>query len=127
MKKQILRTDRAPASALYSQGVKIGSSIYVAGMAGMDPATQQMTGSTIQEQTRQAIRNCEAILEVGGGTLHDVVSVTVLLANPADWNGMNEAYAKAFPSEPPVRAVTRLGPELPNVLVSIAMIAQIEG
>lgn len=124
--KQIIRTERAPASALFSQGVKIGSTIYVAGMAGLDPTTKQMAGSTIQEQTLQALRNCEAVLEAGGGTLQDVVSVTVLLANPADWNGMNEAYAKVFATDPPVRSVTRLGPELPNVLVSIALIAHVE-
>lgn len=127
MTKQIIRTDRAPASALYSQGVKIGSTIYVAGMAGLDPATKQMAGSTIQDQTRQAVRNCQAVLEAGGAALQDVVSVTVLLANPADWDGMNEVYAKAFPTDPPARAVTRLGPELPNVLVSITMIAHVEG
>jgi 2-iminobutanoate/2-iminopropanoate deaminase len=127
MKKQIIRTDRAPASALYSQGVKIGSTIYVAGMAGLDPATKQMAGSTIQEQTRQAMHNCQAVIEAGGGNLQDVVSVTVLLANPADWDGMNEVYAKVFPTEPPARAVTRLGPELPNVLVSITMIAHVDG
>jgi 2-iminobutanoate/2-iminopropanoate deaminase len=127
MKKQIIKTDQAPSSPLYSQGVKIGSTIYVSGMAGMDPATKQMAGSTIQDQTRQAIRNCQAVLEAGGASLQDVVSVTVLLANPADWNGLNEAYAKAFPSDPPTRAVTRLGPELPGVLVSVTMIAQIAG
>ena len=127
MKKQIIKTDRAPSSPLYSQGVKIGSTIYVSGMAGMDPATKQMAGPTVQDQTRQAIRNCQAVLEAGGASLQDVVSVTVLLANPADWTGLNEAYAKAFPSDPPTRAVTRLGPELPGVLVSVTMIAQLEG
>jgi 2-iminobutanoate/2-iminopropanoate deaminase len=127
MKKQIIKTDRAPSSPLYSQGVKAGSTVYVSGMAGMDPATKQMAGPTVQDQTRQAIRNCEAVLEAGGASLHDVVSVTVLLANPADWNGLNEAYAKAFPTDPPTRAVARLGPELPGVLVSVTMIAQIDG
>ena len=127
MKKQIIKTDRAPSSPLYSQGVKTGSTIYVSGMAGMDPATKQMAGPTVQDQTRQAIRNCEAVLEAGGASLQDVVSVTVLLANPADWSGLNEAYAKAFPSDPPTRAVSRLGPELPGVLVSVTMIAQIDG
>src|SRR4051812_13746932 len=97
--KQIIRTDRAPGSALYSQGVKIGSTIYVSGMAGLDPATRQMAGPTIQDQTRQAMRNCQAVLEAGGGSLQDVASVTVLLANPADWDGMNEAYAQVFPDD----------------------------
>ncbi|MGZ4680731.1 MAG: RidA family protein [Ilumatobacteraceae bacterium] len=92
MIKQIVRTERAPSSPLYSQGVRAGSMIYVSGMAGIDVATGQLAGTTIQEQTRQALRNCEAIVEAGGGRLEDVVQVTVLLANPADFAGMNEEY-----------------------------------
>ena len=127
MKKQILRTDRAPSSPLYSQGVKIGPTIYVSGMTGIDAATKQMAGATIQEQTRQALRNCAAIVAAGGGTLDDVVQVTVLLTNPADFAGMNEEYAKVFATDPPARAVTKLGVELPNVRVSIMMTAHVEG
>jgi 2-iminobutanoate/2-iminopropanoate deaminase len=127
MNKQILETEEAPSSPLYSQGVKVGSTIYVAGMAGIDAATKQLAGETIQEQTRQALRNCIAVVEAGGGRLEDVVQVTVLLANPGDFAGMNEEYAKVFAVEPPVRAVTKLGVELPNVLVSIMMTAHVEG
>jgi len=126
MKKQIITTSDAPSSPLYSQGVKIGSSLFVAGMAGIDPATGQMAGPTIQEQTRQALGNCLAIVQAGGGTQDDVVQVTVLLTNPGDFAGMNEAYAGVFVTDPPARMVTKLGVELPNVLVSIAMTAQIE-
>lgn len=126
MSKQIIRTDRAPSSPLYSQGVRVGSTIYVAGMMGLDVATGTL-GPTIREQTRQALRNCLAIVEAGGGRQEDVVQVTVLLANPADFAGMNEAYATVFPSDPPVRAVAKLGVELPNVLVSMTMTAQLGG
>jgi len=125
MTKQIIRTEAAPSSPLFSQGVKIGSTIYVSGMVGIDAATKQLAGTTIQAQTRQALRNCQAIVEAGGGSLEDVVQVTVLLANPADFAGMNEEYAKTFATEPPARAVTKLGVELPNVLVSIMMIAHV--
>lgn len=127
MKKQIIRTEQAPSSPLYSQGVKIGSTIYVSGMVGMDAATKKLAGDTIQDQTRQALRNCIAIVEAGGGKQENIVQVTVLLARPADFAGMNEEYAKVFPTDPPARAVTKLGVELPNVLVSIMMIAHAEG
>ena len=127
MKKQIVRTEAAPSSPLYSQGVRAGSTIYVSGTPGIDVATKQLAGATIQEQTRQALRNCKAIVEAGGGRLEDVVQVTVLLANPADFAGMNEEYTKVFATEPPARAVTKLGVELPNVLVSIMMTAHVEG
>ena len=127
MKKQIITTDAAPRSPLFSQGVRVGSTIYVSGMAGIDPATSKMAGATIQDQTRQALHNCKAIVEAGGGSLEDVVQVIVLLANPADFATMNEEYAKVFAVEPPARAVTKLGVELPNVLVSIMMTAHVEG
>jgi len=115
--KQIIKTDKAPSSPLYSQGVRVGSTIYIAGTRG--------TGDMIQEQTRQALRNCEAILEAGGATLDDVVQVTVLLANPSDFAGMNEVYAGVFAIDPPARAVTKLGVDVPNLLVSIMMTAQL--
>ena len=127
MKKQIIKTEKAPSSPLYSQGVRVGSTIYVSGMTGIDAETKQLAGTTIQDQTRQALRNCKAIVEAGGGRLDDVMQVTVLLANPADFAGMNEEYAKVFATEPPARAVTKLGVELPNVLVSIMMTAHVEG
>jgi 2-iminobutanoate/2-iminopropanoate deaminase len=126
MKKQLVRTEEAPTSPLYSQGVRVGSTIYVSGMTGIDAATKQLVGPTIQEQTRQALRNCIAIVAAGGGGLEDVAQVTVLLTNPADFAGMNEEYAKVFTTEQPARAVTKLGVELPNVLVSIMMTAHVE-
>ena len=127
MKRHIIRTEKAPNSPLYSQGVRVGSTVYVSGMAGIDVATKQLAGATIQEQTRAALRNCKAIIEAGGGRLEDVAQVTVLLANPADFAGMNEEYAKVFATEPPARAVTKLGVELPDVLVSIMMTAHLDG
>lgn len=123
MKREIIRTDNAPSSPLYSQGVRSGSAIYVSGMVGIDPSTGQPAGPSIQEQTLQALRNCEAILHAGGSTIADVTLVTVLLAEPDDFAGLNEAYADFFEDAPPARAVARLGPVLPGILVSIMMTA----
>jgi len=97
--------------------------IYTSGIVGMDPKTGQMAGTTIQEQTRQAILNLQNILRAGGATLEDVVEVHVLLTQPGDFAGLNEEYAKFFPVDPPTRSVAKLGVEMPNVLVSIKMVA----
>jgi 2-iminobutanoate/2-iminopropanoate deaminase len=121
--RQIIRTSDAPSSALFSQAIKVGSIIYVSGIVGTDPKTNQLAGSTIQEQTRQALVNCENILRAAGAQLENVVEVHVLLAKPNDFAGLNEEYAKFFPTDPPTRAVAQLGVELPNVLVSIKMTA----
>ncbi len=123
MNRQIIRTDNAPSSPLYSQGVRVGSILYVSGMVGIDPATGELAGSSIQDQTRQALRNCEAILHAGGSGLADVTQVTVLLAQPDDFVGMNETYSEVFTHTLPTRAVARLGPELEGILVSIMMTA----
>ena len=125
MTRQIIRTADAPSSPLYSQAVRAGSMIYTSGIMGMDPNTNQMAGTTIQEQTRQAIINLRNILRAGGATLQDVVEVHVLLTRPGDFAGLNEEYAKFFPVDPPTRAVARLGVELPNVLVSIRVVATV--
>jgi 2-iminobutanoate/2-iminopropanoate deaminase len=123
MTRQIIRTPDAPASALFSQAIKVGSTIYVSGITGIDPKTHQLAGLTIQAQTRQALINCENILQAGGASLDNVVEVYVLLARPDDFAGLNEEYAKFFPTDPPTRAVARLGVELANVFVSIKMTA----
>jgi len=108
---------------MFSQGVRAGSTIYVSGMVGTHPVTGESAGASIQEQTAQALRNCEAVLHAGGVTRGDVAMVTVLLAQPDDFAGMNEAYADFFGDSPPARAVARLGPALEGILVSVAMTA----
>ena len=123
MGRQLIRTDRAPGSSLYSQGVRSGDHVYVSGMTGTDPATGALSGATIQEQTRQAMANCLAILDAGGARSDDIVEVGILLTDPADFAGLNEEYARTFPTDPPARYVAKLGVELPGVLVSIRMTA----
>src|SRR6202795_3635835 len=99
--REIISTPNAPSSPLYSQAVKAGQHIYVSGLVGIDVSTGNLAGPTIQEQTRQALTNCEAILHAAGATLDDVVEVGVLLTNPTDFAGMNQEYATWFPAEPP--------------------------
>lgn len=123
MTRQIIRTPDAPTSALFSQAIKVGSTIYLSGITGIDAKTNQLAGLTIQEQTRQALVNCEKILRAAGAGLEHVVEVLVLLARPNDFAGLNDEYAKFFPADPPTRAVAKLGVELGDVLVSIKMTA----
>jgi len=123
MPRQIITTADAPSSPLYSQGVKAGSQVFVSGIVGIDPSTGSLAGDTIQDQTRPALSNCQAILDAGGAVLDDVLEVGILLTNPADFAGLNEEYARWFPSEPPTRYVAKLGVELPGLLVSIRMTA----
>jgi 2-iminobutanoate/2-iminopropanoate deaminase len=121
--REIISTPNAPSSPLYSQGVRAGEHVHVSGLVGIDVNTGKLAGPTIQEQTRQALTNCQAVLRAAGATLEDVVEVGVLLTNPTDFAGMNDEYATWFPAEPPTRYVAKLGVEIPGVLVSIRMTA----
>lgn len=121
--QEVISTSDAPSSPLYSQAVKAGAYVYVSGLVGVDVTTGTLVGSTIQEQTRQALANCQAVLHAAGATLEDVVEVGVLLTNPADFADMNDEYATWFPAAPPTRYVAKLGVELPGVLISIRMSA----
>ena len=64
MTRQIISTPAAPSSPLYSQGVRVGAQIFVSGMVGIDASTGELAGLTIQQQTAQALANCEHICRV---------------------------------------------------------------
>jgi 2-iminobutanoate/2-iminopropanoate deaminase len=121
--RKVVSTPNAPSSPLYSQAVAAGAHVYVSGLIGIDVNTGGLAGSTIEEQTRQALANCQAVLEAAGATFGNVVEVGVLLSNPSDFAGMNDEYATWFPTEPPTRYVAKLGVEISGVLVSIRMTA----
>lgn len=123
MTRTIIYEADVPGTPLFSQAIRVDSSIYVSGITGIDPRTKQPAGATIQEQTRQALVNCESILQAAGAKLTHVVDVQVLLARPGDFVGLNEEYARFFPTDPPARSVAKLGVELPDILVSIKMTA----
>jgi len=127
MTRQIINTPNAPGSPLFSQAVRAGSLVFLSGIAAIDPQTNTLVGSTIQEQTRQALINCQNILRAAGTSLENVVEAHVLLARSSDFAGLNEEYAKFFPVDPPARAVSRLGVEVPNLLVSIKLTAVVSG
>jgi 2-iminobutanoate/2-iminopropanoate deaminase len=125
MPRRIVSTVRAPKPpATYSQAVKAAGLVFVSGTSPHDPATGAIEGTTIQEQTRQCLKNISAILEEAGSSLEKIVSVTVVLRDEEDFAGMNEEYVKWFPSDPPARQGAKLPVKVPGLRVSIAAIAE---
>ncbi len=105
MEKTIISTSQAPAAiGPYSQAVMAGNTLYVSGQIPIDPSTGVFAGEGIKEQTEQVLKNIEAILKEAGMSLENVVKMTVLLADIADFNDMNEVYGTFFTSDPPARA-----------------------
>ena len=126
MPKQIIATDDAPKPwAGYSQAVKAAGLVFVSGTGPLDPKTGDVVGETIQEQTAQCLRNVSAILAAAGSSLDKVVSATFLLAEPEDFAGMNEEWAKWFVKDPPARQGARLPVRPKNIKLTIAVIAEV--
>jgi 2-iminobutanoate/2-iminopropanoate deaminase len=113
------------AHSPYSHAVVANGFVFVSGQIAVKPggAPTEIVGDTMQEQTRQALRNVETILKSAGSSLDRIVKVTVLLARPDLYREMNEAYAALFPVTKPARAIVRFGADIPGVLVSIEAIA----
>lgn len=124
MPREIVFTDRAARTpAVYSQAVKAAGLVFVSGTAPRDAATGDIVGESIQEQTRQCLRNIEAILEAAGSSMDKIVNVTFVLAEDDDFAGMNEEYARWFPSDPPARSGAKFPTRVPGQKISIAAIA----
>jgi 2-iminobutanoate/2-iminopropanoate deaminase len=125
MAKEVIHTDNAPKSlASYSQAVKVGGLVFVAGQGPFDPVTGEVVGTTIQEHTRQCLNNVEAILEAAGSSMDKVVSATFILGDSNDYAGMNEEWGKWFPTDPPARQGAKLPIQPKGMKVSIAVIAE---
>ncbi|HKE49759.1 MAG TPA: RidA family protein [Rhodanobacteraceae bacterium] len=124
MARDIVFTPKAAKPpATYSQAVKAAGLVFVSGTGPTDPATGQIAGPTIQEQTRQCLTNIAAILEAAGSSMEKLASVTVILADEDDFAGMNEEWLRWFPANPPARQGAKLPVRVPGLRVSIAAIA----
>jgi 2-iminobutanoate/2-iminopropanoate deaminase len=125
MSRQIIfTTNAAKPPPTYSQAVRGGNLIFVSGTAPHDPKSGAIVGTTIQEQTRQCLKNISAILEAAGSSLDKVVSATIVLADEEDFSGMNEEWVKWFPVNPPARQGAKLPVRVAGLRVSVAAIAE---
>jgi 2-iminobutanoate/2-iminopropanoate deaminase len=125
MAKVVVNTDEAPkALAGYSQAVKSGGFVFVAGQGPFDARTGEVVGTTIQEQTAQCLKNIAAILRAANSSLERAVSATFILDEESDFAGMNEEWGKWFANDPPARQGAKLPVHPKGMKISIALIAE---
>ena len=104
MDKEVIHTGSAPAViGPYSQAIRAGNTVYLSGQLGLDPATGNLRDG-IEAQTRQVLDNLQAVAAAAGGSLDDVVKLTLLLADLADFARVNEIMAARFKQPYPARA-----------------------
>jgi 2-iminobutanoate/2-iminopropanoate deaminase len=124
--KIAISTPNAPAPvAAFSQAIRSGNLLAIAGQVGVDPATKQVVEGGVTEQTRQTLRNLVAVLEAAGASMNDVIQLRVYLTDRDDFAAMNEVYGE-FVTEPyPVRTTVFVGLGT-GLLVEIDALAVVE-
>ena len=104
MPKEPIHSKHAPAAiGPYSQGIRAGNTVYLSGQIGLDPATGSLVEG-VDAQAHQVMRNLRAVAQAAGGELDDVVKLTLLLADLADFAKVNEIMATYFKAPYPARA-----------------------
>ena len=107
--KKIISTNEAPAAiGPYSQAVRAGSIVFCAGQIPLDPKSGQIVSQDVAEQTRRVLDNLTAVLKSERLTLSDVVKTTVFVTDLADFQTINEIYAKYFSTQPPARSTVQV-------------------
>ena len=125
--KQIVRTDSAPKPVgPYSQAVRAGNLLFVAGQGALDSRTGQVRRESIQAETRQVLENIKAILEASGASLAAVAKTTCYLADMNDFQAFNAVYAEYFPQDPPARTTIQAGKLPLDLRVEIEAIAVLD-
>lgn len=103
MPKEVIYTDKAPDPGPYSQAIRYGNLIFVAGQTAEDPETNQPVHGTVAEQTRRILANIRTILEAAGSGLDKVVRADVYISSMAIKDEMNAVYREFFPQDLPAR------------------------
>src|SRR5205085_2844593 len=126
--KKIIATSEAPqAIGPYSQGVRIGSTIYFSGQIPLDPKTGQMASGGVDVQARRVMENIGGLLKAEGLDYDNIVKTTIFLADINDFQTVNEIYGSFFKQAPPARSTVQAGALPKGARVEIEAIAVAAG
>ena len=122
---KIVQSDKVPAAiGPYSQAVITGNLVFTCGQIALCPESNEVVGSTVEEQTEQVMKNLDALLKASGSSFEKAVKTTCFLADMSLFAAFNEIYAKYFTGKPARSTVAVKG--LPrNVLVEVEVTAEV--
>lgn len=124
---QVISTQDAPAAiGPYVQGNVHNGILFASGQIALDPATGNLVGTTIEEQTAQVMKNIAAILAAAGTDFDHVIKTTCFLDDMDDFVAFNDEYAKSFPSHRPSRSAVAVEKLPKGALVEVEVIAAVD-
>lgn len=124
--KKIVKTERAPeAIGPYSQAVIFENIIYCSGQIALDPKSMQIVGDTVEEQTKQVMKNIEQILLEACSHFGNILKCSIFLASMNDFTSVNEIYSGYFKDQPPARETIEVSTLPKNAKIEISCIAYI--
>jgi 2-iminobutanoate/2-iminopropanoate deaminase len=123
MRKEVIYTDKAPEPGPYSQAIKYGNLIFVAGQTSEDPVTNEVIHDSVAEQTERILSNIKIILESAGSGMDKILRCDVYLSSIEHKEEMNDAYRKFFSTDPPARNTVAVAGLDGNLDVEIEVIA----
>ena len=124
MEKKIIRTNNAPAPiGPYNQAVEYGNMLFISGQIALDPVTGNLIQDDIQAETKQVMKNLEAILQEAGMNFSNILKTTIFLMDMGQFAAVNEIYGAYFDNQAPARETVQVSGLPKGVNVEISMIA----
>lgn len=103
-RRPIVTSDAPAAIGPYSQAIRAGNTVYLSGQIPLDPVTQDVVGEDFQAQARRVFDNLDAVARAAGGSLSDIVKLTVYLTDLGRFSEINEIMVEYFAEPYPARA-----------------------
>ncbi len=122
--KQAIKTSNAPEPVgPYSQAVRVGNTLYLAGQIAIRPESGEMVTTTIEEEAQQVMRNLQAVLQEAGLDMNHVVKTTIYMTDLNNFGKVNEIYGSYFDEIPPARVTVGVASLPKGASLEISMIA----
>jgi 2-iminobutanoate/2-iminopropanoate deaminase len=122
--QKVLTAEAPQPIGPYSQAMKCGGLLFCSGQIALDPVSGNLVATDVEGQTRQVLKNLQAVLEAGGASLPKVIKTTIFLKNMNDFPKVNEIYGSFFGGHAPARSTVEVSRLPKDVLVEIEAIAE---
>ena len=107
--RAVIATQAAPqAIGPYSQGIKVGNTVWISGQIPLDPSSMTIVDGDIAAEAEQVFRNLTAVAEASGGTLNNAVKINISLTDLGDFDAVNTVMASYFEEPYPARACVQV-------------------